>query len=241
LSCMGPLMLTKVVLMLQTPILVSLVKKDAVMLDAFGKGASDDIRTSKDVLYRALTLNPETGDSECVPVQSRQKSPPVSPNRVRNLRVDVSTITCQLSVDDQHLLCILLRFERYDGRVVQQVLSSHLRLQSVASMQDAASASDTEAVAFTIPHMPSQSLADLHKLARAIKDLVAQIRPMLYSDGSYRSDSRNRCYSALNSEPDDYQQVRREYSIGGLQLLSFQERTLHRVNYTLWQSVKMSC
>ena len=30
-----------------TPILVSLVKKDAHMLDAFGKGASEDIRLAK--------------------------------------------------------------------------------------------------------------------------------------------------------------------------------------------------
>ena len=32
-----------------TPILVSLVKKDAHMLDAFGKGASEDIRLAKQV------------------------------------------------------------------------------------------------------------------------------------------------------------------------------------------------
>lgn len=34
-----------------TPILVSLVKKDASMLDAFGKGASDDIRAAKNIVY----------------------------------------------------------------------------------------------------------------------------------------------------------------------------------------------
>lgn len=34
-----------------TPILVSLVKKDASMLDAFGKGASDDINDAKNVVY----------------------------------------------------------------------------------------------------------------------------------------------------------------------------------------------
>eukprot|EP00798_Chlamydomonas_sp_ICE-L_P008126 gene8127-1373_t len=42
-----------------TPILVSLVKKDASMLDAFGKGASDDIKEVKEVIYKSLTMDPE--------------------------------------------------------------------------------------------------------------------------------------------------------------------------------------
>ncbi len=35
-----------------TPILVSLVNKDASMLEAFGKGASDDIAEAKEALYQ---------------------------------------------------------------------------------------------------------------------------------------------------------------------------------------------
>ncbi len=35
-----------------TPILVSLVNKDASMLEAFGKGASDDIADAKEALYQ---------------------------------------------------------------------------------------------------------------------------------------------------------------------------------------------
>lgn len=35
-----------------TPILVSLVNKDASMLEAFGKGASDDIAEAKEALYK---------------------------------------------------------------------------------------------------------------------------------------------------------------------------------------------
>lgn len=69
---------------LQTPILVSLVKKDAAMLDAFGKGASEDIQASKEVLYRNLTRNPETGESMCAPSKICPKSLPVSPNQVRS-------------------------------------------------------------------------------------------------------------------------------------------------------------
>lgn len=69
---------------LQTPILVSLVKKDAAMLDAFGKGASEDIQASKEVLYRNLTRNPETGEPMCAPSKISPKSLPVSPNQARH-------------------------------------------------------------------------------------------------------------------------------------------------------------
>ena len=40
-----------------TPILVSLVNKDAAMLDAFGKGASEEIRAAKALLYDAVTFD----------------------------------------------------------------------------------------------------------------------------------------------------------------------------------------
>jgi inositol-hexakisphosphate/diphosphoinositol-pentakisphosphate 1-kinase len=46
-----------------TPILVSLVKKDAGMLDAFGKGASADINAAKQELYAQMTWDPKTGES----------------------------------------------------------------------------------------------------------------------------------------------------------------------------------
>ena len=68
---------------LQTPILVSLVKKDAAMLDAFGKGASEDIATSKRALYEALTYDPETAEARCAAPHAERASPPPSPSRVR--------------------------------------------------------------------------------------------------------------------------------------------------------------
>jgi hypothetical protein len=37
-----------------TPLQVSLVNKDASMLEAFGKGASEDMARSKDLLYRQV-------------------------------------------------------------------------------------------------------------------------------------------------------------------------------------------
>lgn len=68
---------------MQTPVLVSLVKKDAAMLDAFGKGASEDIRRTKEELYRALTRDPATGEFHCKGGDKPVYSLPVSPNRVR--------------------------------------------------------------------------------------------------------------------------------------------------------------
>jgi len=46
-----------------TPILVSLVQKDAGMLDAFGKGASADISAAKQELYAQMTFDSETNTS----------------------------------------------------------------------------------------------------------------------------------------------------------------------------------
>ncbi|KAG7675237.1 hypothetical protein Ndes2526B_g08103 [Nannochloris sp. 'desiccata'] len=46
-----------------TPILVSLVQKDAGMLDAFGKGASADISAAKQELYAQMTFDAKTNTS----------------------------------------------------------------------------------------------------------------------------------------------------------------------------------
>jgi len=64
-----------------TPILVSLVKKDAGMLDAFGKGASEDIRRAKAELYQQMTWDRETGTSLQSEQSWRQQkvTPPASP------------------------------------------------------------------------------------------------------------------------------------------------------------------
>uniref|UniRef100_A0A383W065 Inositol hexakisphosphate and diphosphoinositol-pentakisphosphate kinase n=1 Tax=Tetradesmus obliquus TaxID=3088 RepID=A0A383W065_TETOB len=69
-----------------TPILVSLVTKNASMLDAFGKGASDDILATKNTLYQHLTWDPEKASSMCsklaLPLATpASTSPPPSPKR----------------------------------------------------------------------------------------------------------------------------------------------------------------
>ena len=62
-------------------VLCSLVKKDAGMLDAFGKGASDDIRAAKNELYGQMTWDPVSHLSLNVPPQisTPRPSPPPSP------------------------------------------------------------------------------------------------------------------------------------------------------------------
>ena len=59
----------------------SLVKKDAGMLDAFGKGASEDIRAAKAELYAQMTWDPLTAQSLNTPPQitTPMPSPPPSP------------------------------------------------------------------------------------------------------------------------------------------------------------------
>ena len=66
-----------------TPILVSLVNKDAGMLDAFGKGASVDINAAKAELYAQMTYNKDTMESEYMApeyslrLQTPQQSPSI--------------------------------------------------------------------------------------------------------------------------------------------------------------------
>ncbi|GIL72959.1 hypothetical protein Vretimale_4607 [Volvox reticuliferus] len=62
-----------------TPILVSLVNKDASMLEAFGKGASDDIADAKEALYQAMTWDPEKPTMAPLALSKRSHTPMISP------------------------------------------------------------------------------------------------------------------------------------------------------------------
>ena len=55
----------------------SLVKKDAGLLDAFGKGASEDIQRAKTELYSQMTYNPAT--NSCLASDLQAATPPLSP------------------------------------------------------------------------------------------------------------------------------------------------------------------
>ena len=60
------------------PTQVSLVNKDASMLEAFGKGASEDIENAKDLIYTAMTYDPETPSG----TSPASLTPPGSPHMV---------------------------------------------------------------------------------------------------------------------------------------------------------------
>eukprot|EP00891_Asterochloris_glomerata_P003679 jgi/Astpho2/3679/gw1.00060.3.1_t len=69
-----------------TPILVSLVKKDAGMLDAFGKGASEDIQLAKSELYSQMTWDKERKASAFQEPPMRPKIWPMPSNPLSLLR-----------------------------------------------------------------------------------------------------------------------------------------------------------
>ena len=61
----------------------SLVKKDAGMLDAFGKGASEDIQAAKGELYKQMTWDPHRQSFAAADATSINPlpSPPPSPKQ----------------------------------------------------------------------------------------------------------------------------------------------------------------
>ena len=65
------------------PLICSLVKKDAGMLDAFGKGASEDIQLAKSELYSQMTWDKERKASafQEPPMVTPLPSPPPSPTQ----------------------------------------------------------------------------------------------------------------------------------------------------------------
>lgn len=99
----------------------SLVKKDAGMLDAFGKGASEDIRAAKSELYAQMTWDPLTSQSLNTPPQitTPMPSPPPSPktesgaNEANAGAPPTRALNCSLFVS-------FLQRIRVDGRRVLQ-------------------------------------------------------------------------------------------------------------------------
>ncbi len=94
-------------------VLCSLVKKDAGMLDAFGKGASDDIRAAKNELYSQMTWDPVSSQSLNAPPQitTPRPSPPPSPKleRVLSGNSDSNSVGAKLSCRSLNVLeCVII-------------------------------------------------------------------------------------------------------------------------------------
>ena len=77
----------------------SLVKKDAGMLDAFGKGASEDIQLAKSELYSQMTWDKDTKSSLSSELQltTPLPSPPPSPKPRKASAEDISKLQHQSS------------------------------------------------------------------------------------------------------------------------------------------------
>lgn len=101
--------------------LCSLVKKDAGMLDAFGKGASEDIQLAKSELYSQMTWDKDTKSSLGAELQMTTPlpSPPPSPKPRKASAEEIGTHSCNflctvstepvqdIGVCVQGFLCIL--------------------------------------------------------------------------------------------------------------------------------------
>lgn len=198
-----------------TPILVSLVNKDAGMLDAFGKGASVDINASKQELYAQMTYNLETKQSEyAFPEYSlpARMTPPASPipgglgavQDVKDNSSDTSqapsiSSTTSLPPSKNVNVGIPGTFTEENGPVPQ-------------------GASNIEGRPHIFP-MPSDPLASLRRLNELIKSLVDQLREKCLEEA--RNEERPESYSALTMDPEEWHQEQGKPCSGEKLLLMF--------------------
>lgn len=209
-----------------TPILVSLVKKDAGMLDAFGKGASADIQLSKQELYAQMTWDPETNTSMYSEPQLTTPlvSPPLSP------KVDAAALppgmrALRSASNSEDGTGISLRMTGRMGSF-NSVSSAEAARTAAGSPLDICSV-DTDLVpgASNIagrPHlypMPDNPLALLRQLHELLKLLVDQLRQKCLEEP--RSDDRPRGFSALTQDPKDFVQEEGKPCSGEKLLLMF--------------------
>ena len=71
----------------------SLVKKDVGLLDAFGKGASEDIQNGKHELYSQMTYDPASDSSL---IANTDATPPLSPKGSKSISISICS-------SDKHL------------------------------------------------------------------------------------------------------------------------------------------
>jgi len=160
-----------------TPILVSLVKKDASMLEAFGKGASSDIRRAKAILYHQITNDMGPGAMEGVPLTEENveltEGDPSSPLRTtKSFRI----------VD----------FLDDAGPGSGSPKGEHENPAEYLSFDD---------LNTKIEGMPENAPQLLRRLVPLVTDLVDKLRDRCIN---YRSDERPRSYSALTQDPSEW-------------------------------------
>ncbi|KAK9917336.1 hypothetical protein WJX75_003277 [Coccomyxa subellipsoidea] len=191
-----------------TPILVSLVKKDAGMLDAFGKGASEDIRAAKAELYAQMTWDPLTAQSLNTPPQitTPMPSPPPSPKTDSGLHKansgSMPSPTLGVSI-----------FKAADAAQSQQLSPMPSGLSSRRPSHDGSVSSGgggsrrgtEEAPSRPVIHpMPPRPLSLLRQLTGHIKVLVEQLRQMCLDERVGKNGPEGRNYSALTQSPREW-------------------------------------
>ncbi|KAI3438574.1 hypothetical protein D9Q98_001000 [Chlorella vulgaris] len=212
-----------------TPILVSLVKKDAGLLDAFGKGASADIQLAKEELYAQMTWDPATSTSMHSEPQLTTPlvSPPLSPK-------------LEPGVLPPGMRPLRSAGPSEDGNGASLRLTGRLGSCNSMSSADASVTARTTAESpldtYTLdaepmpgasniagrPHifpMPENPLALLRQLHELLKLLVDQLRQKCLEEP--RSDDRPRGYSALTQDPKECVQEEGKPCSGEKLLLMF--------------------
>ncbi|KAI8107858.1 hypothetical protein M9435_002885 [Picochlorum sp. BPE23] len=179
-----------------TPILVSLVNKDAGMLDAFGKGASVDISAAKQELYAQMTYNNETQKSEyAMPEYSKQlQTPPPSPS-IDALPPDDASSTSTSGMQSSS--------GRNSNGNYRQLNLGEPGTFSLEDGPPPEGASNIKGRPHIYP-MPADPLKSLRHLSELCKTLVDQLREKCLEEA--RKDESQEGYSALTMDPNDWQQ-----------------------------------
>ncbi|KAK9799737.1 hypothetical protein WJX73_006464 [Symbiochloris irregularis] len=171
-----------------TPILVSLVKKDAGMLDAFGKGASEDIQAAKKELYKQMTWDPANQSFALNDNSTPLPSPPPSPKQPP-LGRSASDAAASLPTSPPpqgglQKLSPAASLRRSEDSTLPYY---HLRDQKNP---------------ITIHPMPEHPLELLRKLVDHIQVVVEQLRQKCLQEG--RGEVGARGYSALTQAPTEW-------------------------------------
>lgn len=185
-----------------TPILVSLVNKDAGMLDAFGKGASVDINAAKAELYAQMTYNKDTQQSEyAMPEYSKHlRTPQESPN-IEALSLEETCSNASTSMSSAN--------------------NSKLNLGTPGTFTEEdescpPGASNIEGRPHIYP-MPEDPLASMRYLRDLTKSLVEQLREKCLEE--IKSDENQEGYSALTMDPNEEWNQPPDAPCGGEKLL----------------------
>mmetsp|Transcript_39332 Transcript_39332/g.111414 ORF Transcript_39332/g.111414 Transcript_39332/m.111414 type:complete len:1167 (-) Transcript_39332:153-3653(-) len=189
-----------------TPILVSLIKKDASMLDAFGKGASIDINRAKAALYHQITCDtPEvTSDLFAVPAQKPGSPSAKDPEACADESMN-SSKGSEVPVSDG----------KGDAIFSDAAPGSPSQLQVDVGEPDGATATSPglgtpsqkeDVLSFDdlnveIKGLPQHCPVLLHKLVKLVQQLCDRLRDMCISD---KSDTPTKSYSALTQDPSEW-------------------------------------